>query len=312
MNSISESPTETSENTQERSVFSAWLFLVGFAFRRHLRVRGLVGLSLALLVICTAIVALFSFTSGWDRYEARLKRAPTQRIAFFAGSLSLVAAEDSEYIQRIRKETKPLAVFSKWVIFMLTLGFILPVWAMSFATSSIGSERESRSLVWLTSRPIPRYAVYLAKFLGTLPWCLGLTIGGFGILCLAGGENGRIAFTLFWEALLLGSVAFAALFHLFGAIFPRPAIVALLYSFFFETMLSELPIPGTLKRLSINYYVRCLLYDSAEPYDIPTETASLFAPVSTAFAYTALIGGSLALVFLGAWLFAKLEPKEDI
>ena len=29
-------------------------------------------------------------------------------------------------------------------------------------------------------------------------------------------------------------------------------------------MLSELPIPGTLKRLDINYYTRCLLYSAAE------------------------------------------------
>lgn len=312
MSQVIESPSENQEMPADRSVFSAWLFLVGFSFRRHLRVRGLVGLSLALLVICTAIVLLFTFSSGWDRYEARLQRISAPKIAFFAGGASLVAAEDSDYMIRVRKETKPLAVFSKWVIFMLTLGFILPVWAMSFATASIGAERESRSLVWLTSRPIPRYALYLAKFLGTLPWCMGLTLGGFGVLCLAGGEVGRLAFTLFWDALLLGSMAFAALFHLFGAVFPRPSIVALLYSFFFETMLSELPIPGTLKRLSINYYVRCLLYESAEPYDIPTETASLFAPVSSTFAYTALIGATVVLVAVGAWLFAKLEPKEDI
>ena len=50
--------------------------------------------------------------------------------------------------------------------------------------------------------------------------------------------------------------------------FSRPAVVGLLYAFFFETILSELPVPGTVKRLSINYYTRCLMYSAAGEKDV--------------------------------------------
>jgi len=213
---------------------------------------------------------------------------------------------------RFRQETRPLAVFSRWVVFLLFLGFLLPLFSLSFATGALGQEREGRSLVWLMTRPLPRSGVYLAKFLGMLPWCLALTVGGFGLLCLAGGETGRQAFPLYAPGIFAGTVAFAALFHLFGALLPRPSIVGLLYAFFFETLLSELPIPGTLKRLSINYYTRCLLYSAGQTRDVPVESSSLFVPVSPTTAWAVLLGATVGLTVLGMWLFAKMEHRDDV
>ena len=129
---------------------------------------------------------------------------------------------------------------------------------------------------------------------------------------LAGGETGRLAFFLYAPGVFAGTLAFAALFHLFGALLPRPSIVALLYAFFFETLLSELPIPGTLKRLSINYYVRCLLYSAAEGEDVPTESASLFVPVSPTTAWIVLLAATAGLTGLGMWLFARMEHRDDV
>jgi ABC-type transport system involved in multi-copper enzyme maturation permease subunit len=212
---------------------------------------------------------------------------------------------------RFKQETQPLAVFSRWVVFLLFLGFLLPLFSLSFAAGAIGQERESRSLVWLMTRPLPRSGVYLAKFLGVLPWCLLLTVGGFGALCLAGGQTGREAFVLYGPAVCAGSLAFAAVFFLLGALFPRPAILGLLYAFFFETLLSELPIPGTLKRLSINYYTRCLLYSAAEGHDVPVESSSLFVPVSPTTAWAVLLGATVGVTALGMWLFARLEYRDD-
>src|SRR4029077_9747110 len=131
------------------------------------------------------------------------------------------------------------------------------------------------------------------------------TVGGFGILCLAGGEPGQKAFVLYAPGIFAGTLAFSALFHLIGAMFQRPAIVSLLYAFFFETMLSELPIPGTLKRLSINYYTRCLLYSAAETQDVPIESSSLFVPVSPTVAWVVLLTATIAITALGMWLFSR-------
>ncbi len=294
------------------SPIRAWLYLVGFSFRRQARVRQMVGIGIGLLVICLLLTGAFTATSGWDRYDWRVERVKPYNAEIVAGGMAHAAIDQSEYMGRIRQETRPLAVYSRWVVFLLFLGFLLPLFSLSFASGALGYEREGRSLVWLMTRPLPRSGVYLAKFLGVLPWCLAMTVGGFGVICLAGGEVGRQAFTLYAPGIFAGTVTFAAVFHLFGALFPRPAIIGLLYAFFFETMLSELPIPGTLKRLSVNYYTRCLLYHAGETYDVPTESASLFVPVQPLTAWLVLIGATVAITGIGMWLFGRNEYRDDV
>src|SRR5262249_20713215 len=125
-----------------------------------------------------------------------------------------------------------LDVFSRWIVYFVFVGFLLPIMSLSFATQALGGERESRSLVWLLSRPLSRPAIYAAKFVALLPWTLGLNLGGFAILCLAAGAPGRQALRLYWPAVAGASLAFCAMFHLMSAVFRRPAIVAIVYSFF--------------------------------------------------------------------------------
>src|SRR5262249_8686862 len=140
-------------------------------------------------------------------------------------------------------------VFSNWIVFSVFLSFLLPIWSLSFATEAVGGERESRSLIWLLTRPLPRPSVHLAKFVWLLPWCVALNVGGFAILCVAGGKAGRMAFPLYWQAVLFASLAFCSLFHFLGACFRRPAVLAIVYTFFLETIVGNMP--GSMKRISI-------------------------------------------------------------
>ena len=68
--------------------------------------------------------------------------------------------------------------------------FLLPLWSLSFGTEALGGERESNSLLWLLTRPLPRPAIYLAKFVALLPWTLALNLGGFALLVRGGGPAG--------------------------------------------------------------------------------------------------------------------------
>lgn len=309
---IQEVAVSVPERSAPPSAFRAWLFLIAFSFRRQARVKQMVGIAIGLLAICLLLVGVFTVSSGWDRYEWRMERVKPYNVELLAGAIAHHAVDESEYMARIWQETRPMAVFSRYVVFLLFLGFLLPLFSLSFAAGALGHERENRSMVWLMTRPLPRSGVYLAKFIGGLPWCLGLTVGGFGLLCLAGGETGRRAFVIYGPGVFAGSLAFAAIFHLMGALLPRPAIVGLLYAFFFETLLSELPIPGTLKRLSINYYVRCLLYSAAEGENVPTESSSLFVPVSPTTAWIVLLATTVGLTAIGMWLFSRREYRDDV
>jgi hypothetical protein len=200
--------------------------------------------------------------------------------------------------------------FSRWVVLVLYLGFILPLFTLSYASGAFGTDRESRTLVWLMTRPIPRSAIYLGKFVGTLPWCLAFSGGGFVALCLAGGPDGREALALYWPAALAGTVAFAALFHLIGALFRRPVVVGLVYVFFFEALVGTLP--GSLKLLSLSFYARCLMYNGAVAAGYPADMLEVAQPVSSQTAWAVLAAATVGLSVLGAWRFARSEYRDDV
>jgi ABC-2 type transport system permease protein len=295
----------------EPSPLRSWLFLVGFSFRQLARVKQMVGIAVGMLLMTCLVTSLVTVNFGWDRTEVRLRRNNPMTIQYVAGGMAGPVIENSSLMESIKNESKPLAVFSRWLVFFLLLGFLLPLWNLSFATSALGSDRENRSLIWLMTRPLPRWGIYLAKFLAVLPWCLALNLGGFVLICLCGGATGRQALLLYWPGVFAGSVAFAAVFHFIAALFPRPAIIGLLYAFFFETILSELPVPGTVKRLSINYYTRCLMYSGAHSANVPVESDSLFVPVSNRVAWLVLIGAAIVITAAGMWLFARREYRDD-
>lgn len=208
--------------------------------------------------------------------------------------------ENPDFRQRLAVVT-----FTRVILFAIFATFLLPLCSLSFATEAIGREREQGNLLWSLSRPVPRWAIYLGKFVAVLPWCLALNVGGFGVVCLAGGSAGREAWGLFWPAIVMGTITFAALFHLMGALFRRPAVLAILYAFFLETVMGNLP--GHLKRASINFYMRCLMYDQASVFSLAPDRPLLYDPVSGPVAWAVLAGLTAVLLAAGAWVFSRSE-----
>jgi hypothetical protein len=140
------------------------------------------------------------------------------------------------------------------------------------------------------------------------PGAWGLNLGGFALLCLAAGRPGPLALRLFWPAVLCGTLAFAALFQLIGAIFKRPAIIAVVYAFFLETILGNMP--GYMKRLSLSFYTRCMMFDAAQQQGLQPEKPSIYLPVEGEVAMWVLLGTTVVLVVLGMAIFARMEYRD--
>jgi ABC-2 type transport system permease protein len=87
--------------------------------------------------------------------------------------------------------------------------------------------------------------------------------------------------------------------------------VGLVYVFFFEVIVANLP--GSLKRLSLNYYVRSAVYNdaAASAGAVTPETLDVYDPVSTPTALAVLLGSAVVFTIVGAILFSRLEPKDD-
>jgi hypothetical protein len=330
------------------SAVRAWCYLVWLSVQRQSRSRQMVWIALGLLMLTTTIVLLNTARDRWNmghyrwtwvhpeyrQYEQKVARkeaanlppvivpnvVQNQREAAehfaavsdaipWAGSGGVTAALAAAYQAVL--ERSGLAVFSRWVVYSVFVGFLLPIWSLSFATEALGGEREARSLVWLLSRPLSRPAIYAAKFVALLPWTLGFNVGGFAVLCLAAGAPGRQAFALYWPAVVAASLAFCALFHLMSAVFRRPAVIAICYTFFLETVLGSMP--GYLKRVSIGFYTRCLMFDAAEGLGVQApEKASIYLPVDSGTALTVLLGATAGLLVVGMVVFARSEYWEDL
>lgn len=307
-----------------------FMSLVLLTLRRQWRVRAMGFATLALIGLMTLVVALISSgRTGWgfaNRWSGRAQMQnkyypprvldPVQMTPQPFGAMAIESAVFGAFRGQLadpRYEADfALTNYARWVVFAIHLGFLLPLVNLAFASQAIGGEREGRTMIWLLTRPLPRPAIYVAKWLGVLPWCMAISLVTLAALGWAGGPVGRDAAWAFAPAVALGSIAYASVFHLLGAIVRRPAVMGLAYLFFFETLVANLP--GSLKFLSLNYYVKSLLYDvvNARVVSLTPEALDVYAPCDAATATASLVGTAIAVTAIGAVWFSRAEPGEEI
>ena len=114
-----------------------------------------------------------------------------------------------------------------------------------------------------------------------------------------------LALSLYWPAVLWGTLAFTSLFHFMAAAFRRAAIVALLYSFFLETILGNMP--GMLKRVSVSFYVRCMMFEEGAAYQVGPSHPEIFLPVTGETAWVVLAALTVLLLTVGVFVFCRAE-----
>ena len=255
-----------------QSPIRAFVVLTVHSFQRHWRVRQMGWVAVGLLALVVTWVTIVSINGAWgldnrrigrgmptypvfgDRLLPRQMRADAAMSNASYGIPALLMAAPQRLLQTPDPKSNlpqfsfrsdwTFVNFTRWVMLVGFVGFVLPLFTMSYASAAFGTERESRSLVWLMTRPIPRSAIYLAKLLGTLPWCVLFGLGGFAAMCLAGGDLGRRAFALYWPAAVAGQSR-SPRRSTSSALFRRPVVVGLVYVFFFEALVAALP--GSLK-----------------------------------------------------------------
>jgi ABC-type transport system involved in multi-copper enzyme maturation permease subunit len=310
-------PEATEAAAARPSLWRAWGYLVWLSCLRQARVRQMVGISLMLLACVLAIVGITTARDGWSmrnwRRPFRIGPSFTSNLAVHLTLDGLLynntAAPSSALIgscSGVLQESGFL-VYSRYV-FTVFVSFLLPVLSLSFATDALGGEREGNTMVWLLTRPLPRPAIYLGKFVALLPWSLSLTVGGFAVVCLAAGRPGRLALELFWPAVLLSALAFSSLFHFLAACFRKPAVIGLVYAFFLEVIFGN--IPGYLKRVSIGFYTRCMMYDVAEDFGVQPEKPSIYLPVTGLTAQMVLLSVTVVMLVLGTIVFTRSQYHE--
>lgn len=323
MNAVPASPASVDPAGRESrppSPIRAWFYLVWLSLQRQARMRQMVWIALGLLVFAAAFVAVQTAGHRWGMHHWRwpFRKGPTFGELADQSQVILLGMPDSRGAvasaayagARAALDQSPFWVFTQFMLLPIYLSFLLPIWTLSFAVEALGGERESNSLIWLLSRPLPRPAIYLGKFVALLPWVLGLNLVGFALICYVAGPPGLLALQVFWPVVIWTTLAFAALFHWIGAWFRRPAVIAILYVFFLEIILNLMP--GFLKRFSISFYSRCLMFDLARDFGVHPENPRTYLSVSGPMAQGMLLALTVGLLLLGMILFTRTQYQDTV
>ena len=196
-----------------------------------------------------------------------------------------------------------------WVFF---IRFSIPVLGVFYGTSLIADEVEDKTITYLFSRPIPRGAVLVGKYLAYLACTVLVVLPS--VVCVwllifpIGGSLGAGFLDLLIDLglLALGLAVYGAVFAFIGSAMSRPLLIGLIFVFGWETMV--MAIPGTLKRFSVAYYLQGLV-PHAMPADSPLAIIqTLFQDnlgVIESLAWLAIIGG------VSLWLAARAVSRRE-
>jgi len=214
---------------------------------------------------------------------------------------------------RINGTPVPGPVIFGGMIWLLYLRFVVPVLGAFYGTSLMSDEVEDRTITYLFTRPVPRGAVIIGKYLSYLA-CTGMvvlpsvTAVYLLITPVSGGSIGATFLQLLTDLglLAIGLAVYGAVFALIGALVPRPLVAGLLLIFGWEQV--ALVIPGYLRRFTIAHYLQALVPHAMPQDDTVAAIQSLFANPPTASA--SLI--YLAVITLAAlWLAARTVDRRE-
>jgi len=159
------------------------------------------------------------------------------------------------------------------MIWLLYIRFIIPILGVFFGTSLIADEVDDKTITYLFTRPVPRRAVLFGKYLAYLACTVLLVLPSviivFFLVVPMGESSIAAAFPSLVSdlaMLVLGLIAYGAVFALVGTRMKRPLITGLVFSFGWEP--AVLLFPGYLKRLTVAYYLQGLV-----THEMPSDSA---------------------------------------
>lgn len=197
------------------------------------------------------------------------------------------------------------------MMWMLYIRFIVPVLGVFYGTALMADEVEDKTLTYLFTRPIPRGAVLLGKYLAYLA-CTSLVVlpsvmlTYFLVVPFAEvGTNFR-ALVLDLAILALGLAVYGAVFAFVGTWLKRPLVVGLVFAFGWEQV--AMALPGYLRQFTVAHWLQALV-----PHALPSDNAlsvlqSFFRQAPGAATSVAWLAAILA-VFL--WLAMRLVARRE-
>ena len=185
--------------------------------------------------------------------------------------------------------------------FVFTL--LLPIGALVFGTSALGSEVEDGTVVYLLAHPIARWRIIAAKFVVASAAAIVLTVPAtlVSALIVLDGFDGE---SLWWAATvatIAGAVVYSALFVALSSITSRALIVGLGYVFVWEAFITNF-FDGT-RWISVRQYV----FGIADALTTARPVSGSLGGTEAAIASLVVVAASLAVA---TWFLMRFEVGE--
>jgi ABC-2 type transport system permease protein len=181
-----------------------------------------------------------------------------------------------------------------------------------YGSGLLSAEIEGRTLVYLLTRPMPRWKILLVKYAATVlvlaALCLASLTASTAIAGFPGGLRTWFALSV---SVLMACVAYTAVFGLIGLIAPRRAVpVGLIYAGVLEIALSF--VPAFVNQLSVSHYLRSLTYHLSGQTGLQQEVLAFLGDTGPWASATALlVFPQLALVISILLLELREFPLTD-
>ena len=135
----------------------------------------------------------------------------------------------------------------------LVISVTLPITVMVLATGAFGNEVEDRTLSLLTTKPVPRWTIVLAKFVATVVVAVPLMAAVAAVITAMDADGAGNAPVVAAVAVSVGVVAYASAFTWLGLLTTRALGFGLVYVLLWEALITSF-LSGT-RYLSIRSYV---------------------------------------------------------
>ena len=211
---------------------------------------------------------------------------------------------------------------------MLLPQLLLPLVALLYASGIIEDEQEEQTITYLLVRPLPKWAIYVAKLLAAITTTVVLTVI-FTTLTFAAVYIGAEASFEGWGVRLLKTAgihclavtAYCCLFGLVSLLTKRALVVGVVYIAVIEGLLANLPFG--IRLITVIYYARMIAYRTLS-YVVPTphgeenfaaeawqlnlrDDPKLLTHPELSTCFLALILGCAVCAGLGAWICLQRE-----
>lgn len=190
--------------------------------------------------------------------------------------------------------------------------FAVPVLAIFYGTALVADEVEDRTITYLFTRPIPRAAVILGKYLSYLVCTVSVVLPAVVVMWLLvvplGGSLGAAFPDLLVDLgiMVAGLAAYGALFAAVGALFKRPLLFGLLFVFGWENLATALP--GHVRQATVAHYLQGLV-----PHAMPADSSLEFLQVAFASApgLAECLLGLVIVIAVGLGLAARAVGRRE-